>query len=101
MVIEIDSTTATGLNWCARGNERIIQNIRNILSTYKYEVAYMRGFGMSADAIDKPLEEMRSIITEDLFDNIKAYEPRAKLKAVTIKEINEDGGVVAVVQIEI
>lgn len=101
MVLEIDNTTTTGLDWCARGKERIVQNIVNILNTYKYEVAYMRGFGMSADAIDKPLEEMRSIITEDLFDNIKQYEPRATLKAVTIKEINEDGGVIAVVQIEI
>jgi len=101
MIVTIDTSTPSSLDWCAKGTDRIIQNVRNIISTYKYEVAYMRGLGMSADAIDKPLEEMQSILAKDLFDNIQKFEPRATLTAVTIKEINEDGGVIAVVQIEI
>ena len=56
---------------------------------------------MSPDAIDKDVETMRGIITEDLLDNIKEYEPRAKLISATVKEITEDGGIIAVVQIEI
>lgn len=101
MILTIDTSTATPLDWSAKGVDRIRQNITNIVNTYKYEVAYLRGLGISADALDKPLEVMQSTITEDLVDNIKEYEPRATLKAITIKEINEDGGVVAVVQIEI
>lgn len=103
MIVNIDTSTQSNrLPWFeAKGTDRIIQNIKNIVNTYKYEVAYMRGFGMSPDAIDRDVETMRSIITEDLFDNIKEYEPRATLKSVTVKEITADGGVVAVVQIEI
>ena len=101
MLLTIDTSTNPSLDWCAKGTDRIVQNVRNIISTYKYEVAYMCGFGMSADALDKPVDTMKSIIMKDLYENIKLYEPRATLKEVTIKEINADGGVVAVVQIEI
>lgn len=103
MILTIDtSEQSKALPWFeAKGTDRIIQNIKNIVSTYKYEVAYMRGFGMSPDAIDKDVETMKSIITEDLLDNIKEYEPRATLISVNVKEISADGGVIAVVQIEI
>ena len=103
MILTIDtSERGTYLPWFeARGKDRIIQNIKNIINTYKYEVAYMRGFGMSPEAIDSDVETMKTIITEDLLNNIKEYEPRATLKSLTVKEISADGGVVAVVQIEI
>lgn len=103
MILTIDTSDhSNNLPWFeAKGTDRIIQNIKNIVNTYKYEVAYMRNFGMSPDAIDKDVETMKSIITEDLLDNIKEYEPRATLRAVTVKEISADGGVIAVVQIEI
>ena len=103
MKLSIDtSEKSNALPWFeARGTDRIIQNIKNIVNTYKYEVAYMRDFGMSPEAIDTDIETMRSIITENLLDNIKEYEPRATLISVTVKEISADGSVVAVVQIEI
>lgn len=103
MILTIDTSEhSNNLPWFeAKGTDRIIQNIKNIVNTYKYEVAYMRGFGMSPDAIDKDVETMRGIITEDLLDNINEYEPRATLKSITLKEISNDGGVVAVIEIEI
>lgn len=84
-----------------KGKDRIIQNIQNILNTYKYEVAYNREFGISADVLDKDLETMKGIIIDDLYENISAYEPRAKLKSVDIKGIENDGTVIVAVQIEI
>ena len=101
MILQVDNSTTPSLNWCARGTERIVQNVVNILNTYKYEVAYKRGFSISPDIIDQDIETMKSIMIEDLFDSIKENEPRATLISVTIKEISADGGVVAVVQIEI
>lgn len=103
MILTIDtSVRSDNLPWFeAKGTDRIIQNIKNIVNTYKYEIAYLRGFGMSPDAIDKDVETMKSIIIEDLFDNIAAYEPRATLKSVNVKEITDDGGIIAVVEIEI
>ena len=103
MILTIDtSERGTNLPWFeAKGTDRIIQNVQNIVNTYKYEVAYMRGFGMSPEAVHTDVETMKSIITEDLLDNIREYEPRAKLISVTVTEISADGRVVAVVQIEI
>ena len=100
-LVTIDSGKENVLNWAAKGQDRIIQNIYNILNTYKYEVAYNRNLGISPDVIDKDVETMKSIITEDLFDNIKRYEPRATLKSVEVKEISSDGKIVAVIKIEV
>ena len=101
MILQIDNSTSTELNWCAKGTERIVQNIVNILNTYKYEVAYKRNFSISPDIFDKDIETMKSILIEDLFDSIKENEPRATLKSVTIKGVSDDGGVIAAVEVEI
>ena len=101
MIVTIDNSKEFVLDWSAKGNDRIIQNIYNILNTYKYEVAYNRDLGISPDIIDKDIETMKSMITEELFDNIKKYEPRATLKAVNVKTITEHGEVIAEIKIEI
>lgn len=99
--ITIDSTNPITLDWCAKGKERIIQNIHNILNTYKYEVAYNREFGISPDVIDTDIETMKGIIMDDLYENISKYEPRATLKSVDVQDVTSDGTVVAVVKIEL
>lgn len=81
--------------------DRVVQNIRNILNTYKYEVAYNRDLGINPDIIDKDTETMKSIIMQDLFNNIQKYEPRATLKSVDIKEVSSDGKITAEIKIEI
>lgn len=103
MIVQIENdNNSSNLPWGkAKGKDRIVQNVKNILNTYKYEVAYNRNLGISPDIIDKDVETMKSIIMEDLFDNIKQYEPRAKLKAVEIKEITSDGAISAAITIEI
>lgn len=101
--IVIDSTTALGvLPWRKLGRkDRIVQNIHNILSTYKYEVAYNREFGLTPDIIDQPLDVAKDLIAEDLRYNINSYEPRANLVSVDVQGIDADGSVVAIVKIEI
>lgn len=101
MILTIDNSKEHKLNWAAKGNDRIVQNIYNILNTYKYEVAYNRDFGINPDIFDRDIETMKSIIIENLFDNINKYEPRATLKSVNIKEITEHGDIIAEIKIEI
>ena len=101
MIITIDNSNEVNLNWAAKGTDRIVQNIYNILNTFKYEVAYNRDLGISPDILDKDVETVKSIIMEDLFDNIKKYEPRARLISVNIKSVSEDGAIVAEIKIEI
>ena len=103
MIIEINNISdSNNLPWGnVKGNERIIQNIKNILNTYKHEVPYNRDLGISPDIIDKDINTIKSIITEDVFDNIKQNEPRAKLKSITVDEVTSDGQIIATVTIEI
>lgn len=101
MRIAIDNTEPVQLDWTARGTDRIIQNITNILNTYKYEVAYNRGLGISPDILDKDIGTVKSIIIEDLFDNIKKNEPRARLVSVDVVSVSPDGHITAKIEIEV
>lgn len=41
-------------DWRARGEERIRQNVRNLLSLVRYELPYARTLGLPAGLIDLP-----------------------------------------------
>lgn len=99
--IRIDTASNKRLNWGAKGTERIVQNVSNIINTYRFEVAYMRGLGISPDIIDKGANEVRAIIADDLSRQIKFAEPRAVLKSIDIVSINEDGSIGVIVDISV
>ena len=99
-VVTIDTETAAALNWSAKGKDRIVQNVLNILRTYKGEVAYNRAFGISPDVIDKPADEVQAIIADDLSARIGQDEPRARLLSVTASH-SASGDIVIAVRIEV
>lgn len=88
------------INWNAKGHDRILQNISNILSIYKYEVAYDRTFGRNPQNIDKPLNKSLSAIITETYDLIKDYEPRAIVKDVIVENSDADIVIKVVVEIE-
>lgn len=100
MLVTIDSSVPFKLDWAAKGKERVIQNVHNILNTRKYEVAYNRELGVSTDIIDADIYTIRSIVESDLRKNIELYEPRAKLLSADVQATG-DGSVVIVVKIEV
>lgn len=88
------------INWNAKGNERILQNVVNVLNTYRYEIAYDRILGRDPNNIDKPLVQTRDNLVAETYELIQTYEPRAKIKNVEIMQ-GEDGPIIkAVVDIE-
>lgn len=99
-VVALDTETAVALDWSAKGKDRVIQNVLNILRTYKGEVAYNRAFGISPDIIDKPADEVQAIIADDLSARIAQDEPRAQLLSVTASH-SESGDIVISVRIEV
>ena len=72
------------INWNAKGDERILQNVNNILNTFKDEVAYDRLMGRDPDNLDKPLEKVKNQIIEETFTLVSTYETRAKVKEVVV-----------------
>jgi phage baseplate assembly protein W len=99
-VVTLDTEASVALDWSAKGKDRIVQNVLNILRTYKGEVAYNRAFGISPDVIDKTADEVQAIIADDLSARIEQDEPRARLLAVSAKN-NESGDIIVSVQIEV
>lgn len=102
MAIVTISTEQIGeLNWSAKGTERKVQNVLNILRTFKSEVAYNRSLGISSEMIDKPIDEARAILAEDLTTNIEQNVTGVRLLSLDIEEISDTGDISAKVTIEV
>ncbi|GEQ15707.1 hypothetical protein [Clostridium butyricum] len=90
------------LNWNAKGDERIIQNVNTILNTFKDEVPYDRLMGRNPDNLDKPLEKVKNKIIEETYDLVNTYETRVKVKEVNIVyEIDDNNSKIPVIKVVI
>lgn len=100
-IVTISTEQATALNWSAKGTERKIQNVLNILRTYKSEVAYNRSLGISSEIIDKPIDEARAIMAEDLITNIEQNVSGVRLISLSVEEATETGDIAINATIEV
>lgn len=66
--------------------EEILQNVRTILTTTKYSVALDRDFGLEADAVDSPIQNVQAKLTAEIIEKVEKYEPR-----VQVKQVDYDG----------
>lgn len=79
------------LDWTAKGINRIAQNVFNLISTIKYEVAYDRTLGLDGSFIDAPLPVAIAQLTAQIYDIVAEREPRATVKSVDFKSIDDTG----------
>lgn len=84
-------STDDSINWVAKGTERILQNVRNLISTYRYELPYARTIGLSFDLVDMPLNKVIPKIVADIYDLISEWEPRAEVEDVTVDGMDASG----------
>lgn len=78
----------------------IIQNVQTIISTTKWSVPLDRDFGVDATFVDKPMSEAQALISSEIVDALRTYEPRVTLSQITW-EGNIDGELVPKVQVRI
>lgn len=81
----------------------VIQNVRTIIGTAKGSVPLDRNFGLDQSVVDKPLPIARAMVSRDVVEAIRTYEPRAKVIRVTFNDITEaiDGKLKPIVRISI
>lgn len=79
------------LAWEAKGTDRIAQNVFNLISTFKYEVAYDRTLGIDGSFIDAPLPIAIVQLTAQIYDIIAEREPRAVVESVDFASIDDNG----------
>lgn len=93
--------TSADLNWQATGDERIIQNVLNLIRTFRYEVGYDRTRGINPAILDKPLQEQITLYTAEIYRVVDLYEPRATVNSVEYTGVDEEGNLDFKVAIEI
>lgn len=100
MIFNISSRNSN-INWNAKGDERIAQNVVNILNTVQYEVAYDRVMGRNSNNLDRNFKEVESLLIAETYDLIEEYEPRAKVINVLVNQLeNGEIDIRAVIDIE-
>ncbi|RII32857.1 hypothetical protein D2A34_21930 [Clostridium chromiireducens] len=87
----IDTSNGVNLNWSAKGKDRIAQNVLNLISTFKYEVAYNREKGISPAILDKPVNIMQAAYIAEVYRVVQKDEPRAVVKSVSLLGVDEEG----------
>lgn len=86
----ISSQQGMLIDWGAKGKDRIAQNVRNLIHTYRYEITYHRTMGIPVSLVDRPENEMLSELEVEVAQLITRYEPRAVIKGVNCTA-NRDG----------
>lgn len=89
------------INWGATGSEEIAQNVRTLINTLKYEVAYDRTLGIRPDFSDMPMPEAVALVTAQIYAVIDEREPRAVVESVDFLEISTDGNLIFKVVVDI
>jgi len=78
----------------------VVQNVRTILGTIKYQIPLDREFGIDGTAVDRPMPQAKAMLTTEIIKQIKRYEPRATVKSIDFTG-GLDGKLIPRVEVEI
>lgn len=97
----IETGGAKAINWAAKGTDRVLQNVINIVQTFKYEVAHDRTMGIDSKVLHMPADKSMALVTNEIVNQISIREPRAKVKGVRYAGIDSLGNMQYKVVVEI
>jgi phage baseplate assembly protein W len=83
------------------GIPEVMQNVRTILTTRRGTVPLERDFGISFDFLDSPINITRAKAEQEIFLQLKKYEPRAILKQIMWKTDVISGQILPSVKVEV
>lgn len=82
----------SAIDWEGKGSDRVAQNVRNLINTYRYEIPYYRTMGLPGSLIDKPSKELMQEARVEVRQMLAVYEPRADVKDI-LCSLSADGTV--------
>ena len=80
-MVTVESLPA-GVTYGLTGLPEVMQNVRTILNTRRGTVPLDRDFGISFEFLDSPVNKTRAKAEQEIFLQLKKYEPRAILKQI-------------------
>lgn len=101
MIYEIDTSNQHQIKWGSKGADRILQNVINLINTFRYEIAYDRTMGINPDLVDMPADEAGVRFANEVVSLITDREPRAEVKTVDYLGTDINGAIALKVVIEI
>ena len=99
MQYTIDTTTR--IDWQAQGENLTVQNVANIIRTFKYDVGYLRTMGLPRELLDLPLSQSRGRIITAITEQITLYEPNVQIININVISVTSDGNLQVKVVIKI
>jgi len=82
-VIELKITPLEEIEIGSVGERSIIQNIRNIITTWRGSVPLDRDFGLDSSILDSPQNTVFALLQIDIMEQINKYEPRVEVLNVS------------------
>lgn len=80
--------------------EEVLQNVRTIITTIKYEIPLDRDFGIDGDAIDMPMQQAQAKLSQEIFRAVRQYEPRAVIESINFSG-DESGRLIPKLEVSI
>ena len=87
------------INWSLRGADRIAQNVRNLINTFRYEIPYHRTMGIPSSLIDRPVNLLMEEARVEIAQMLAVYEPRADVQNIQCS-VGSDGSLTIEVILE-
>lgn len=84
-------TNNVSIDWNAMGIERKLQNITNLINTWRYEVAYDRTKGLNPEILDKPALDSAPLYIAEIYRVIETYEPGVRVISVNLIDVDSYG----------
>lgn len=80
----------------------ILQNVAIILGTPKGSVPMYRDFGLSTQALDRPIPVAKTLLTAQVKEAVEQYEPRVRVVQVRFETEQENPGhLIPTVEVEL
>jgi len=99
--METIDSLPSGVNFGLTGVPEVMQNVRTILTTRRGTVPLDRDFGISFEFLDSPINTTRAKVEQEIFLQLKKYEPRAILKQILWDTNLLSGQILPTVKIDI
>ena len=87
----IETLKENSLDWNAKGELRVLQNIKNLITTWRYEVAYDRTKGMNPSILYLPKDDAIALYTAEIYRLIETYQPDVQVVSVDFLKVDEEG----------
>lgn len=80
--------------------EEVLQNVRCLISTLKWQIPLARDIGISGDVVDMPILQAKARLSQEIIQCLKKYESRANVLKIDF-EADVTGKLIPIVEVKI